>query len=159
MSAPECPQDQGFHTMKNDSTLRSPNSIIINMSSLQLAFPLDLDLITQSRSPILLIIHNIANIRRRLPQHRLCHRLSRLPESRHRNSHIVPSRQDMSADEQAVCEEIPAFAFDGGLNDDGETEADSMEEHRQRNRRAEAVDEEGYGAVIYAECYETRWFC
>ena len=57
---------------------------------------------------------------------------------RHRNSHIVPSRQDMSADKQAVSGEIPAFAFDNGLDNGGESEADRREEYRQRDRRAEA---------------------
>ena len=46
----------------------------------------------------------------------------------------------MSADEQAVSDGIAAFAFDGGLEDDGESEADRMDEHRQRDRRAEAVE-------------------
>ena len=65
----------------------------------------------------------------------------------------------MSADEQAVSDGICAFAFDGGLEDGGESEADSLEEHRQRDRRAEAVEEEGYGAVVDAEWYDTRWVC
>ena len=61
----------------------------------------------------------------------------------------------MRADEQAVSDGLPAFAFDDGLEDCGESEGDGTEEYREWDWRAEGVEEEGYGAVFDAEWYET----
>ena len=63
----------------------------------------------------------------------------------------------MSVDEQAVLHGIPAFAFEGGFEDDGKGEADGLEEQRQRDGGAEGVEEEGCGGAFDAEGYETRW--
>ncbi len=106
-----------------------------------------IDLKTKRRNLLFRLRHEIPNPAEHIPQIVIRHRLAALSKISHIDRDVVSVGHDVRVAEEAVGDEISAFAVESDCEDEGEGKAEALEQGSGWEFAAEVVEEEGCGGA------------
>lgn len=112
------------------------------MPSPHIPLTIDIDLISQRADLLIRLRHELPNPSQHISQIIISHRPARFSKVGYDNGHLVVVGQDVRVGEETARDELFAFSVEGFFKDDGEGDAEALEQVAGWDFGAEGVEEE-----------------